>query len=203
MIAELTRFTPRRPHTQRTPPSSITAIVIMHFRLPPAFHRSPISVLTAVSRPAPRLPSRSVLPLSLGLGLTYAVFPKSNTIRLDSDPSAPFSTSSSSNGKKSYPSSSSGGGRSDGPLGLDPQTVKQITTGSILGLVAGLAVSKSAVLGLTQMEQYLASKGIRIVPLEKLQKYVKSVNIAKLVQSNPALKVSFGLTFMLAAFGYF
>lgn len=181
----------------------------MHFRLPPAFHRSPISVLTAVSRPAPRLPSRSVLPLSLGLGLTYAVFPKSNTIRLDSDPSAPFSTSSSSNGKKSYPSSSSGGGRSDGPLGLDPQTVKQITTGSILGLVAGLAVSMfSRTLTILAgasivFIQYLASKGIRIVPLEKLQKYVKSVNIAKLVQSNPALKVSFGLTFMLAAFGYF
>lgn len=182
----------------------------MHFRTPPTFFRSPISIVTTAARPSPRfLSPRAILPLGLSLGLSYTLLPTKSHIRFDD---APFSSTSKSSfgGRNNSPSSSGGSGSSGGgPFNLDPSTVRQITTGSIIGLVAGLAVSMfsrtlTVLIGLGVVTvQYLSSKGIKIIPAEKIQRYVKSVDVKKLVQSNPALKISFGVTFMLAAFGSF
>lgn len=51
--------------------------------------------------------------------------------------------------------------------------------------------------------QYIESKGIHIVPTSFLQNRFKNLNFHTLVQDNVAFKMSFGLTFMLAAFAEF
>ncbi|MCJ1448743.1 MAG: hypothetical protein MMC23_009260 [Stictis urceolatum] len=83
---------------------------------------------------------------------------------------------------------------------------KQISSGSILGLLGGVAVSTFSkplafLIGLLVFgAQYLASKGINVLPTEKLQKYVKNVDLRSALEDNVAFKLSFGATFMLATF---
>lgn len=48
--------------------------------------------------------------------------------------------------------------------------------------------------------QYAASKGIHVVPYKRIQRYLKGVNVKRALEENIAFKVSFGLTFALAAF---
>ncbi|KAK4622228.1 hypothetical protein CLAFUW4_06915 [Fulvia fulva] len=89
---------------------------------------------------------------------------------------------------------------------LNARAVRQLSAGSIIGLVAGLAVStfsKSLVLligllvaGVQTAESY----GIHIVPYKSMQKYVKGIDLRSVVQDNVAFKISFGMMFALSAF---
>lgn len=51
--------------------------------------------------------------------------------------------------------------------------------------------------------QFMASRGINVIPTARLQKYVTSIDLRSAVQDNIAFKLSFGATFMLAAFAEF
>ena len=51
--------------------------------------------------------------------------------------------------------------------------------------------------------QYAARSGYNIIPVERMQRYVKGVNLRSAIFDNAAFKLSFGLTFALAAFGEF
>ncbi|KAF7904285.1 hypothetical protein EAF00_001619 [Botryotinia globosa] len=90
--------------------------------------------------------------------------------------------------------------------GLDSKTVSQISSGSIVGLGAGLAVSTfsrslALIIGLMVVGmQWASSHGLDIVPTDRIQRYIKHVNLRSLVEENVAFKVSFGTTFAMAAF---
>jgi len=92
---------------------------------------------------------------------------------------------------------------------LNPKAVKQVSSGSIIGLVAGLAVSTfsrslALLIGLLVVgAQWAASYGINLLPYDKLQRYVTSLDLRSAVQDNVAFKLSFGMTFALAAFMHF
>ncbi|KAF2008847.1 hypothetical protein BU24DRAFT_429127 [Aaosphaeria arxii CBS 175.79] len=92
---------------------------------------------------------------------------------------------------------------------LSPRVVKQISLGSVLGVLGGLGVSVfskplAVIIGLgVVFVQFLESRGIHIVPYSYLQNRLKKTNVRSLVQNNVALKMSFGLTFALAAFAEF
>jgi hypothetical protein len=51
--------------------------------------------------------------------------------------------------------------------------------------------------------QWAARKGYNIIPVDRLQGYVKGVNLRSAINDNVAFKISFGLMFALAAFGEF
>ncbi|KAF1362207.1 hypothetical protein EJ07DRAFT_108238 [Lizonia empirigonia] len=91
----------------------------------------------------------------------------------------------------------------------NPRAVRQISMGSILGVVGGLGVSVfskplAILIGLgVLLLQFVESRGIHIIPYSYLQRRFKSTNVRSLVQDNVAFKLSFGLTFALAAFAEF
>ncbi|TGO42167.1 hypothetical protein BHYA_0011g00010 [Botrytis hyacinthi] len=90
--------------------------------------------------------------------------------------------------------------------GLDSKTVSQISSGSIVGLGAGLAVSTfsrslALIIGLMVVGiQWASSHGLDIVPTDRIQRYIKHVDLRSLMEENVAFKVSFGTTFAMAAF---
>lgn len=51
--------------------------------------------------------------------------------------------------------------------------------------------------------QFVESRGIHIIPYSYLQRRFKATNVRSLVRDNVAFKLSFGLTFALAAFAEF
>ncbi|TVY83607.1 hypothetical protein LSUE1_G002643 [Lachnellula suecica] len=82
---------------------------------------------------------------------------------------------------------------------LNPGAVRQISSGSIIGLCTGLLVttfsrSLALILGLLVVGvQYASSKGINIIPYNRLQKYFTSIDVRSAVQDNvnaPSLIVS-------------
>ncbi|KAK8909628.1 hypothetical protein QC760_002319 [Botrytis cinerea] len=79
-------------------------------------------------------------------------------------------------------------------------------TQPITGLGAGLAVSTfsrslALIIGLMVVGiQWASSHGLDIVPTDRIQRYIKHVNLRSLVEENVAFKVSFGTTFAMAAF---
>jgi len=89
---------------------------------------------------------------------------------------------------------------------LNPRAVRQVSSGSIIGLCAGLAVSTfstslAMILGLLVVGvQWASSYGINVIPTDRLQKYFKNIDVRSAVQDNVAFKLSFGMTFALAAF---
>ncbi|PNS15604.1 inosine-5'-monophosphate dehydrogenase [Sphaceloma murrayae] len=93
--------------------------------------------------------------------------------------------------------------------GLNPRAIRQISAGSIIGVLAGMAVSTFSkpltliigllILGITGLE----SRGISIVPYKRIQKYVTNVDLRSLIQDNAAFKLSFGATFALTGFADF
>ncbi|OCK96634.1 uncharacterized protein K441DRAFT_694715 [Cenococcum geophilum 1.58] len=91
----------------------------------------------------------------------------------------------------------------------NPQALKQVSAGSILGLIGGLAVSVfskplAVVIGLLVFGiQFIESRGIHIIPYASLQRRVQNTDLRSLVQDNVAFKLSFGVTFALAAFAEF
>jgi len=138
--------------------------------------------------------------LGIGLGLSLATFKLSmqRPMRLDS---APILSNDSYKRNAQTPVVRNGQ--------LNPGAVRQISTGSIIGLCAGLAVSVfsrslALLIGLLVVGvQWAASYGINVLPYGKLQRYVTSIDLRSAVQDNVAFKISFGTTFALAAFMHF
>ncbi|KAL2220038.1 hypothetical protein M432DRAFT_638192 [Thermoascus aurantiacus ATCC 26904] len=91
---------------------------------------------------------------------------------------------------------------------LTASTMRQISLGSVLGVLAGLglrAVSRVLVfavgVGIVVVE-WAASRGYTL-PLNRLQRYVRGVDLEGIVTRNVAFKTSFGATMALAAFARF
>ncbi|APA08046.1 hypothetical protein sscle_03g028160 [Sclerotinia sclerotiorum 1980 UF-70] len=90
--------------------------------------------------------------------------------------------------------------------GLDPKAVRQISSGSIIGLGAGLAVSTfsrslALIIGLMIVGlQWASTHGLNLIPTDRIQRYIKHVDLRSAIQENVAFKVSFGTTFAMAAF---
>ncbi|KAK3710603.1 hypothetical protein LTR37_010230 [Vermiconidia calcicola] len=92
---------------------------------------------------------------------------------------------------------------------LNGRAVRQLSAGSIIGLVAGLGLSIFSkplvvligllVAGVQTAEHY----GIHLIPYRTLQGYAKSIDMRSAVQDNVAFKISFGLMFALSAFAEF
>jgi len=141
--------------------------------------------------------------LGLGLGLSIATCHAlhQRPLRLDSSPVGSGVFSSDSYGKNARTPVVNGN--------LNPAAVRQISSGSIIGLCAGLVVSTfsrslALILGLLVVGvQWASSYGIHIIPYNRLQKYVTSIDLRSAVQDNVAFKLSFGTTFALAAFMQF
>ena len=51
--------------------------------------------------------------------------------------------------------------------------------------------------------QYMASKGINVIPTARLQQYVKGIDLRSAIEDNAAFKLSFGTTFALASLAEF
>ncbi|KAF2158193.1 hypothetical protein K461DRAFT_318174 [Myriangium duriaei CBS 260.36] len=146
-------------------------------------------------------------PLLLGLGLaTTSLFlsplsPIRRPLLLDASPVAHPRDWSFSQYQRdaSVPITTSRGG-------LNPRAVRQVSAGSITGVIAGLAVSTfskplALLLGLLVFGlQALESRGIHVVPYGWIQRYFSSVDVRSLVQDNAAFKLSFGATFALVGF---
>ncbi|PLB53692.1 hypothetical protein P170DRAFT_504626 [Aspergillus steynii IBT 23096] len=87
--------------------------------------------------------------------------------------------------------------------------MRQVSLGSVLGLVAGVglrAFSKALVVLLGMgvvLVEWAAAKGYNILPLQKMQRYVKGVDLQKAVSRQIPFKLSFGATMTLAAFAQF
>ncbi|WPH00919.1 Hypothetical protein R9X50_00375300 [Acrodontium crateriforme] len=125
-----------------------------------------------------------------------------NLLRLDSSPSSvspkDWSFSSYQNDASAPVVNRNGG--------LNSRAVRQFSSGSIFGLLAGLGVSMFSkslafligvlVIGVQTAESY----GIHLVPYNRIQRYVKGVNIRTAMQDNVAFKLSFGLMFAFSAF---
>lgn len=92
---------------------------------------------------------------------------------------------------------------------VNPRAIRQISMGSILGVIGGLGISVfskplAILIGLGIFAvQFIESRGIHIIPYSFLQRRLKSMNVRSLVQDNVAFKLSFGLTFAMAAFAEF
>lgn len=92
---------------------------------------------------------------------------------------------------------------------MNPQAIKQISFGSLVGLGLGVLVSAFSrmlvlVVGVgVVLGQYAARKGYNIIPVERLQRHFKNVNLRSAINDNAAFKISFGLMFALTAFGEF
>jgi len=97
------------------------------------------------------------------------------------------------------------------PAFLTPDTIKNLTTGSILGLVSGLAISTfskplTIILGLViVLVQTLESNGIHVLPYAKgyfLKNGAGDV-WRKWIGENVAFKLAFGTAFALSGFAEF
>ncbi|KAL6704583.1 hypothetical protein ACN47E_008093 [Coniothyrium glycines] len=92
---------------------------------------------------------------------------------------------------------------------VNPRAIRQVSMGSILGLLGGLGISVfskplAILIGLgIVVLQAIESRGIHIIPYSFLQRRLKSTHVRSLVRDNVAFKLSFGLTFALAAFAEF
>ncbi|TID19497.1 hypothetical protein E2P81_ATG06665 [Venturia nashicola] len=92
---------------------------------------------------------------------------------------------------------------------FNAKALRQVSTGSILGLVGGLAVSVfskplAVLIGLLIFgAQALESRGLHLIPTQRIQGYFKGINVQSAIQDNVAFKLSFGITFALAGFGSF
>ncbi|KAJ5238909.1 hypothetical protein N7468_003528 [Penicillium chermesinum] len=92
---------------------------------------------------------------------------------------------------------------------LTPENMKEISLGSVLGLVAGVglrAFSRVLVVLLGMgvvLVEYAASKGYNIIPVERIQKYVKNADVRRALSRHRPFKASFGTMMALAAFAQF
>ncbi|KAF2847225.1 hypothetical protein T440DRAFT_471137 [Plenodomus tracheiphilus IPT5] len=92
---------------------------------------------------------------------------------------------------------------------VNPRAIRQISMGSILGVLGGLGISVfskplAILIGLgVLLLQFVESRGIHIIPYSYFQRRFQSANVKSIVRDNVAFKLSFGLTFALAAFAEF
>ncbi|CAG7926757.1 unnamed protein product [Penicillium olsonii] len=92
---------------------------------------------------------------------------------------------------------------------LNAENMRQVSLGSVLGLVAGVglrAFSKALVVILGMgvvLVEYAASKGYNILPLHRMQKYVKNVDLHRAMSEHRPFKISFGAMMAMAAFANF
>ncbi|KAK5112679.1 hypothetical protein LTR85_011190 [Meristemomyces frigidus] len=92
---------------------------------------------------------------------------------------------------------------------LNANAVRQLSAGSIIGLLAGLGVSTfsktlAILLGLLVVGVQVAeSYGLHLIPYRRLQGYAKNVDLRSAVQDNVAFKISFGTMFALSGFSSF
>ncbi|KAL4967512.1 uncharacterized protein BDV14DRAFT_26098 [Aspergillus stella-maris] len=146
--------------------------------------------------------------LGLGVGATFSLLPTS-----------PFRASPMRCDYAAGATGSSWTTTSNPPLGKSLQTrdsgimtasnMRQVSMGSVLGLVVGVglrAFSRVLVvllgLGFVAVE-WAASKGYNVLPVHRLQKYVKSFDLDKAMSENRPFKITFAATMALAAFAQF
>ncbi|KAF2766757.1 hypothetical protein EJ03DRAFT_167907 [Teratosphaeria nubilosa] len=140
-----------------------------------------------------------------GALLLHQTFQSRRLLRLDSSPTSvspkDWSFAQYQNDARTPITKKSGG--------LNPRAVRQLSAGSVIGLIAGLGVSVFSkplalligllVVGVQTAESY----GIHLVPYKRLRGYVKGVDLRSAVQDNIAFKISFGAMFALSAFAQF
>ncbi|KAL1998114.1 hypothetical protein VTN02DRAFT_6845 [Thermoascus thermophilus] len=92
---------------------------------------------------------------------------------------------------------------------LTPTTMRQVSLGSVLGVLAGLglrAFSRVVVfavgVGVVAVE-WAASKGYILLPLNRLRRFVRGYDLEAALTRNVPFKTSFGATMALAAFAQF
>ncbi|KAB8236032.1 hypothetical protein BDV23DRAFT_143725 [Aspergillus alliaceus] len=92
---------------------------------------------------------------------------------------------------------------------LTASNMRQVSLGSVLGFVVGVglrAFSRVLVvllgMGVVFVE-WAAAKGHNVLPVDRLQRFVKGVDLQKAVSQNKPFKISFGATMALAAFAQF
>ncbi|KAI1074082.1 hypothetical protein F5B20DRAFT_470105 [Whalleya microplaca] len=89
---------------------------------------------------------------------------------------------------------------------LNPEVMKQLSSGSITGFLSGLVVSIFSrtlvlLLGVTMVILQIASRyGINIVQQLQLKQRIGNSRILAALEKNPAFKLSFGLFFAMSAF---
>ncbi|KAB5570418.1 hypothetical protein GE09DRAFT_1217855 [Coniochaeta sp. 2T2.1] len=135
---------------------------------------------------------RNIVPMSLGLSASLLAASRQSPMRLDARiPAASRPVSTGPNER------------------LNPDIIKQLSSGSIAGFVTGVVISlfsKTLVflagVGIVAIE--IASRyGINLVDTLKLRKRIDSSKILRSLNKNPMFKLSFGITFALAAFASF
>ncbi|KAI4767022.1 hypothetical protein E4T52_06920 [Aureobasidium sp. EXF-3400] len=91
--------------------------------------------------------------------------------------------------------------------GLNPNAVRQISSGSIAGVLGGMAVSLfskplTLLIGLLIVGVQFAESqlGISLLPYGRLQRYFTNINLRSAMQDNVAFKLAFGATFALTGF---
>ncbi|KAJ5908252.1 hypothetical protein N7495_000934 [Penicillium taxi] len=92
---------------------------------------------------------------------------------------------------------------------LTASNMRQLSLGSVLGLVAGVGLRAFSrvlvvVLGMgIVFAEWAASKGYNIIPVNQIQKLVKSVDVQGVLSKQRPFKISFGLMMALGAFAHF
>jgi len=91
--------------------------------------------------------------------------------------------------------------------GLNPNAVRQISSGSIAGVIGGMAISLfskplTLLIGLLIVGVQFAESqlGISLIPYGRLQRYFTSIDLRSAMQDNVAFKLAFGATFALTGF---
>ncbi|KAK1781671.1 hypothetical protein QBC45DRAFT_404466 [Copromyces sp. CBS 386.78] len=137
---------------------------------------------------------RNVVPVTLGLTTTFALASRQQPLKLDA-----FSSSQQSRSLHSQ-------NNNDEKEWLNPETVKQLSSGSLGGFATGLLISvfsKTLVLlaGVGMVIVQVASRyGINLVDMLHLRDRVNSSKILKALQHKVAFKLAFGISFALSAF---
>ncbi|KAL1873973.1 hypothetical protein VTK73DRAFT_674 [Phialemonium thermophilum] len=133
---------------------------------------------------------RSAVPLGLGLSTGVVMASRQRPFRFDARPPAQALSTKPRNS-------------------LDPETIKQLSKGSVTGFVLGLVISifsrtlvQLAGLGIIAI-QVASRYGIDFVDHLKLTKRAKSSRFLTYLVRNPVFGFSFGLTFILSAFASF
>ncbi|OJJ58233.1 hypothetical protein ASPSYDRAFT_152516 [Aspergillus sydowii CBS 593.65] len=159
--------------------------------------------------------SRTSAVVGIGLGLSFSMLPSSpfRALPMKCDYTAPYSRPDSTDPAWAVhpqdPLVKKQGTTVRQTGILTASNMRQVSMGSVLGLVVGVglrAFSRVLVvlfgMGIVAIE-WAASKGYNILPVHRLQKYVKSVNLEKMVSRHVPFKLSFGATMALAAFAQF
>ncbi|KAK3504931.1 hypothetical protein B0T13DRAFT_20685 [Neurospora crassa] len=136
---------------------------------------------------------RNVVPVTLGLTTTFALAARQQPLKLDALSSSQQSRSlhSQKDNKEEW---------------LNPETIKQLSSGSLSGFATGLLISvfsKTLVLltGVGMVIVQVASRyGIDLVGMLHLRDKVNSSKILKALQHKMAFKLAFAITFALSAF---